>query len=256
MVVVMIAIISTAVLVQANTPPASFGEVSLVKVHPGMNDNYLATLKITKKVNNNLKKAKTISSWQLYKRVYPVRGSLDFNFSTFTVFASGKKLNSLTDLSGYEVAAKELKVKEHQASIGTLPSIRKVVGRDPYAFKMNAGTSGVSKAGDYVLLSRIKANTGSLEAYEKTLEMLNPFLDEAKKVGKLKGWNEWKRAIATNIDGASDYTIDFAFNNMDEALSYSSGKVDLITEFKKVYPKEDYPAFCAKQIALRELVTQ
>ena len=31
---------------------------------------------------------------------------------------------------------------------------------------------------------------------------------------------------------------------------------DVIRAFKKVYPKEDYPAFCAKQIALRELVTQ
>ncbi len=43
---------------------------------------------------------------------------------------------------------------------------------------------------------------------------------------------------------------------MDEALKYFSRKVDLISQIKKVYPKDDYPAFCAKQIALRELVTQ
>lgn len=37
---------------------------------------------------------------------------------------------------------------------------------------------------------------------------------------------------------------------------YYSSKVDIITEFKKVYLKDDYPAFCAKQIALREFFTQ
>jgi hypothetical protein len=38
------AILPTAVLVQAQSPPTPNNEVTFVKVHPGMNDNYLASL--------------------------------------------------------------------------------------------------------------------------------------------------------------------------------------------------------------------
>jgi hypothetical protein len=38
------AILPTAVLVQAQSPTAPYGEVTLVKVYSGVNDNYLASL--------------------------------------------------------------------------------------------------------------------------------------------------------------------------------------------------------------------
>ena len=253
---IVLATMSTTALVQAQTASAPYGEVSFIKVNPGMGESFIAANKIMKKLNNSQKKAKVISSWQLYKRVYPLHGSLDFNYATFTVFPGGKEMQAVKDLSIWDSAVKELTAKEHLASIGTLPTIRTTVEKDLYVYKMGAGAGGSSKAGEYVLLSRIKVNTGSMDAYEKTLEMLKPVMEEAIKAGKLKSWNVWKRMIATNIDGVSHFTIGFIFNNMEDALAYSSGKVDTIAEFKKAHPKEDYTAFRAKQVSLREVVSQ
>ncbi|MBC7572294.1 MAG: hypothetical protein H7319_21575 [Spirosoma sp.] len=255
-VAIIIATMSTSTIVKAQTPAAPYGEVTFVQVYPGMNDSYLAANKIVKKVNNNLKTAKAISTWQLYKRVYPVHGSSDFNFATFVVYASGKEMQALRDPSNYDAAAKELTTKEHQASLGTLPSIRTVVDRDLYTFRMGAGTAGSAKAGDYVVLTRVKATAGNIDAYEKMLETVKPAIEEAIKAGKLKSWNVWKRTLATNIDGASDFTVGFSFSNMDDALAYASDKVNIAAEFKKVYPKDDYTTFRAKQVTLREVVAQ
>ncbi len=253
---IIIALFSVTSLCQAQTAPAPYGEVAFINVNPGMNDNYLAANKILKKLYNGLKASKAVSSWQLYKRVYPVHGNMDFDYATFTVYASGKEMQARKDQTVADAPMKELTAKEIGASIGSLPTMRTIVDRDLYSFRMGAGAAGSTKVGDYVALTRVKATAGNIDAYEKMLETVKPALEEAIKAGKMKSWNVWKRTFATNIDGASDFTIGFSFSNMDEALAYSSGKVDIGTYFKKAYPKDDYATFRSKQVTLREVVSQ
>ena len=137
--------------------------------------------------------------------------------------------------ASYNAPFKELSAKEIVDAVGSFSNIRTIVARDLYTFRFGAG--GGTKPGDYVMLTRVKASSGNLDAYEKTLESLKPVIEEAIKAGKLKSWNVWKRTLATNVAGASDYTIGFAFNTLDEALSYASGKVEISADFKKVFPK-------------------
>ena len=253
---IVIALFSTSNFCQAQTASAPYGEVSFVKVAAGMNDNYLAACKILKKLNNGRKAAKAINSWQLYKRIYPMHQGLDYDFATFEVYPSGKEMQARKEFTAWDTPMKDLTAKEISASIGLLNGMRTILDRDLYSYRMGAGTSGSAKAGDYILITRVKATAGNLDAYEKTLETVKPAVEEAIKAGKLKSWNVWKRTLATNTDGDSDFTIGFSFSSMDEALAYASGKVDVAAEFKKLYPKDDYAAFRIKQVALRNVVKQ
>ena len=249
-----IALFSSSNFCQAQTASVPYGEVAFIKVAPGMNDNYLAACKILKKLNNGRKAAKAIDTWQLYKRVYPMHEGLDYDFATFEVFPSGKEMQARKELTAWDAPLKDLTAKEISTSIGSLNGIRTVLDRDVYSFRMGAGTS--VKAGDYMLLSRVKATAGNLDAYEKTLETLKPVVEEAIKAGKLKSWNVWKRTLATNVDGDTDFTVAFSFGSMDEALAYASEKVTVAAEFKKLYPKDEFAAFRIKQVALRNMVKQ
>lgn len=231
-----------------------FGEISFVQVHPGMGDSYLNAMKTIKKINNDLKASKTINSWQLYRRVFPSGSSLDFNYATFQVFPSGKEMQARKDWGAWDAPIKELSAKEVLGTFTTMNTVRTVVARDLYNFKIGAG--GGTKPGGYVILSRVKVTGNNMEAYEKLMESIKPAIEEAIKAGKLTSWNIWKRTFATNIDGASDYTIGFGFTTMDEALSWGSGKTDASAEYKKVFPKEDYNVFRSKLASLREIVAQ
>jgi hypothetical protein len=247
---IIIALFSTTPLCQAQTPLAPYEEVSFVKVSPGMNENYLAVNKVAKKPNPARKAAKAVSTWQLYKRVYPMHGSMAFDYATFTAFPCGKEMQARKDQAAPDAPAKDLTAKEISVSIRSLPTM-KTADHDLYTFRLGAG--GSAKTGDYVLLTRVKAAAGNLEAYEKMLETVKPAVEEAIKTGKLKSWHVWK---CTQADAACDYTISFTFGSMDEALAYASSKVNVAAEFKKVYPAEDYAAFRAKQTSLREVVAQ
>ncbi len=246
-----ITIVTTAVTAFAQNP---YGEVNFVKVHAGMGDSYLDAMKTIKKVNNGLKASKTINSYQLYRRVLPSGSSMDFNYATLTVFPSGKEMESRKDWGPWDAPMKELSAKEMIETLTSLNTLRTVVARDLYSFRFGVGNS--IKTGDYVMLSRVKVTSANMEAYEKMLETAKLSVGEAMKDGKIKGWNVWKRTFATNIDGASDFTIGFTFSTMDEALTWASGKVDLAAYFKKAYPKDDYNAFRTKQWSLREIVAQ
>lgn len=246
-----VAILTTGSFAIAQNP---YGEVNFVKVNPGMGDSYLDVMKTIKKINNGLKASKTISSWQLYRRVFPSGSSMDFNYATLQIFPSGKEMESRKDWGPWEAPIKELSAKEIIETFTPLNTLRTVIARDLYTFRFGVG-SGI-KTGEYVMLSRVKVTSANMEAYEKMLEIAKPAVEEAIKAGKIKGWNVWKRTFATNIDGASDFTIGFTFSTMDEALTWASGKVDLAANFKKVYPKDDYNAFRTKQWSLREIVGQ
>jgi hypothetical protein len=231
-----------------------YGEVTFVEVHPGMADTYLNAMKGIKKINNGLKASKTINSWQLYRRVFPSGSSVGFNYATFQVFPSGKEMQARKDWGPWDAPVKDLSAKEVISTFTNTSTVRTVLARDLYTFKMGVG--GGTKPGEYVVLTRVKVIGSNLEAYEKLLESVKPAIEEAIKSGKLKGWNVWKRTFATNVDGASDYTIGFSFATLDAALSWASGKTDPADEFKKVYPKEDYNVFRSKLSSLRDLVTQ
>jgi hypothetical protein len=231
-----------------------YGEVNFVKVNPGMGESYLEDMKTIKKLNNGLKAGKTITSWQFYRRVYPSGSSMDFDYATLQVFASGKEMQSRIGWAPWDAPMKELTAKEIFNTFTSLNNVRTVVARDLYTFKMGVG--GGIKPGEYVSLTRVKVTGTNMEAYEKLLESVKPAIEEAIKAGKIKGWNVWKRTFATNVGSASDYTVSFSFSSMDEALSWASGKTDPAAEYKKVYPKEDYNVFRSKLAGLREIVAQ
>ena len=234
-----------------------YGEVNFIEVHPGMADTYLNAMKGIKKINNGLKANKTINSWQLYRRVFPSGSAVGFNYATFQVFPSGKEMQARKDWGPWDAPVKDLSAKDVISTFTNMNTVRTVLARDLYTFKMGVGGAGNgAKSGDYVSLARVKVTAANMEAYEKLLESVKPAIEEAIKAGKIKSWNVWKRTFATNVDGASDYTIGFSFATLDEALSWASGKTDPSAEYKKVYPKEDYNVFRSKLASLREMVAQ
>ena len=89
-----------------------FGEVSFVKVKPGMTESYLIDMKTTKKINNGLKANKTINSWQLYRRVYPRGSEMEFDYVTFQVYPGVKEMESRKDWIPWNAPMKELSAKE------------------------------------------------------------------------------------------------------------------------------------------------
>lgn len=228
-----------------------------MEVHPGMTDTYLAAMKTLKKVNNSLKANKTINSWQLYRRIYPSGSSVGFNYATFQVFPSGKEMQARKDWGPWDAPVKELSAKEVLSTFSPMNTVRTVLARDLYTYKMGVGgAANGSRPGDYVSVTRVKVTAANMEAYEKLLESIKPAIEEAIKAGKIKSWNVWKRTFATNVDGASDYTIGFSFASLDDALSWASGKADLAVEYKKIFPKEDYNVFRSKLASLRDMVAQ
>ncbi len=252
----LIATISITVTAHAQTSSSTYLEATYIKVTPGMNENYLNANKIFKKLNDGRKAAKAINFWGLYRRVYPIKGNFDFDYAILEMFPSGKEMQARKEMTAWDEPIKGLTAKEISTSIGVLNNVRTVVGRDIFDPRFGVGDATVLAVGDYVLRSKIKVSDANLDAYEKTLEMVKPVMEEAIKSGKIKSWNVLRRAVATNIDGDYDFLVVFYFKNLDEALAYSSGIVTVADEFKKVFPKDDYAAFRSKQMALREIIGQ
>ncbi len=242
---------------QAQTSNSEYLEATYIKVTPGMNESYLNANKIFKKLNDGRKAAKAINFWGLYRRVYPIKGSFDFDYAILELFPSGKEMQARKEMTAWDEPVKGLTAKEISTSIGILNNVRTIVARDIFDPRFGAGNSTITTVvGDYVLRSKIRVSDANMDAYEKTLESVRPVMEEAIKAGKFKSWNVLKRAIATNADGDYDFLVTFYFKNLDEALAYSSGNVTVADEFKKVFPKDDFAAFRSKQMALREIIGQ
>ena len=231
-----------------------FGEVNFVKVKPGMNESYLIDMKTTKKINNGLKANKAISSWQLYRRVYPRGSEMDFDYVTFQVYPSAKEMEARKDWITLNPIMKEMSAKETIDYLSSLGNVRTVVQTELYDYKMGVGAA--AKPGDFVQLNLINANPGSNDAVEKMWESLKPVIEECIKAGKIKGYNVWKRTYVTNMGYKNDYTVSFSFSSLEQALAWASGKTGMAEEFKKVYPKEDFAAFGPKLNTLRVVIAQ
>jgi hypothetical protein len=231
-----------------------FGEVTFIKVKPGMTESFLIDMKASKKINNGLKANKTISSWQLFRRVYPRGSEMEFDYATLQVFPSAKEMESRKDWAPWNPVMKELSAKEIIDYFTSLGNVRTNVQTELYDYKMGVGAAG--KPGDFVQLNLINANPGSNDAVEKMWESLKPVYEECIKAGKLKGYNVWKRTYVTNQGYANDYTVSFSFSSLEQALAWASGKTGVAEEFKKIYPKEDFAAFGPKLNSLRVVVAQ
>ncbi len=231
-----------------------YGEVSFVKVKPGMTESYLIDMKTSKKINNGLKANKTISSWQLFRRVYPRGSEMEFDYATLQVYPSAKEMESRKDWAPWNAPMKELSAKETIDYLSSLGNVRSTVRTELYDYKIGVGSG--AKPGDFVQLNLINANPGSNDAVEKMWESLKPVIEECIKAGKLKGFNVWKRTYVTNVGYTNDYTVSFSFSSMEQALSWASGKTGMAEEYKKIYPKEDFTAYGTRLNSLRVVVAQ
>jgi hypothetical protein len=233
---------------QAQNP---YGEVNFIKTLPNMGESFLIDMKTAKKLQNGRVANKTITSWQLYRRILPRGSNTDYNYATLSVFPSGKEMKAE---GTYDAVVKELSAKEISEFLTSLGNTRSVIATDLYTYKWGVGSKII--AGEYVQLNLVNAKKGSNDAYEKLLETLKPVVEECIKAGELKGFNVWKRTYATNVGGESDYTVTFTFATLDQALSWASGKTGMADEYKKVYPKDDVANLNIKLNELRDLVSQ
>lgn len=229
-----------------------FGEVSFIKVKPNMSESFLIDMKTTKKINNGLKASKTISSWQLYRRVYPRGSEMTFDYATLQVFPGAKEMESRKDWMPWNPVMKELSAKEIIDYFTSLGNVRTIVQTELYTYKIGVGAA--AKPGDFVQLNLVNANPGSNDAVEKMWESLVPVIEECIKAGKLKGYNIWKRTYVTNAGYTNDYTVSFTFSSMEQALAWASGKTGMAEEYKKIYPKEDFAAYGPRLNSLRVIV--
>jgi len=227
-----------------------YGEVNFIKTLPNMNESFLIDMKTSKILANSRVANKTINSWQLYRRTLPRGSSMDYNYSTLSVFPSGIEMKAE---GTWDTGFKAMSVSEITGFLTSLNNVRTTVATDLYTYKWGVGAKIIP--GEYVQLNLVDVKKGSGGAYEKLLETLKPVLEECIKAGELKGFNVWKRTYATNIS-ESDYTVSFTFTTVDQALSWASGKTGMGDEYKKVYPKDDIANFTTKLNELRDLVSQ
>ncbi len=231
-----------------------YGEVSFIKVKPGMNESYLIDMKTTKKINNALKANKTINSWQLYRRVYPRGSEMDFDYVTLTVFPSAKEMESRKNWVPWDAPMKEMSAKEIIDYISSLGNVRTIVQTELYDYKLGVGAA--LKPGEFVQLNLINVNVGKNGAAEKMWDSAKSVIEECIKAGELKGYNIWKRTYVTNQGYQNDYTATFSFSSFDQAVSWASGKTGMADEFKKIYPTVDFNAFGKRLEAARVIVAQ
>jgi hypothetical protein len=246
-VVVLTILFSTLNVCQAQNP---YGEVNFVKIKPHMNESFLIDMKTSHILANARVANKTFTSWQLYRRAYPRGMSMDYDYTTFSVFPSGKEMKAE---GTWDTGVIALSVQEIADFLTSLGNVRSIVATDLYTGRMGVGANILP--GEYVQLNMVKTKIGSNAAYEKQVVIFIKVVEEYIKAEKLKGYNLWKRTYATNVGGESNYTATFTFSSLDQALSWASGKTTWSEEFKKLYPKDDYNAFSAKLSELREVVS-
>lgn len=231
-----------------------FGEVNFIKVKPGMNESYLIDMKTTKKINNALKANKSISSWQLYRRVYPRGSEMDFDYATLTVYPSGAAMEARKDWATLNAPMKDMSAKEIIDYISSLGNVRTIVKTELYNPKLGVGAA--VKPGEFVQLNLVNVNVGSNGIAEKMWDSVKLVVEECIKTGEVKGYNIWKRTYVTNQGNQSDYTATFSFSSFDQAVSWASDKTGMADEFKKIYPNVDYKAFIKRLEAARVIVAQ
>ena len=248
---IIFALFSTSAIVKAQTAlaPAPYGEVYFMKTLPNMNERFLIDMKTRKKISNARVANKTLSSWQLFRSVYPTGSSMDYNYFTLLVYPSGKEMKENSD-----AAMKDMSVQEISSFYTSINNTRTVVANDLLTYKMGVGSKMLP--GEYVQINSLNVKTGSGAAYIKLLESYKPVIEECIKAGKLKGFNVWQRTYKTNVNGEIDYFVSFSFSTLDQALSWASGKTSQADEYKKVYPKDDIANFTIKLNELRDLVSQ
>jgi hypothetical protein len=245
-VAIIIALFSTSAIVKAQTAPAPYGEVWFMKTLPNMNESFLIDMKTRKKISNARVANKTLSSWQLFRRVYG--SSMDYNYFTFLVYPSGKEMEKNSD-----AAFKDISVQEISSFYSSINNVRTVEANDLLTYKMGVGAKMLP--GEYLQINSVNVKTGSGAAYLKLVESYKPVMEECIKAGKLKGFSVWARTYKTNVNGEIDYFVSYSFSTLDQALSWQSGKTGATDEYKKVFPKDDIANFTIKVNELRDLVS-
>jgi hypothetical protein len=234
--------------IQAQNP---YGELNFIKTLPDMNESFLIDMKTSKKLANGRVANKTITSWQLYRRVYPRGSNMDYNYATLSVFPSGVEMKAE---GTWDAPVRELSVSEIASFLTSINNVRTTVATDLMSYKMGVGSRVVP--GDHIQINSVNVIEGRNNDYEKLIESLKPVFEECIKAGKLKAINMWKRTYATNINGEIDYFVSFSFSTLDQALSWVSGKSGIADEYKKVYPKDDISNLYAKLSEMRDIVSQ
>ncbi len=222
-------------MAQAQEMP--FAEVEQMKITPGMQAEYLAGEAAWKKVHLNRIANKNISSWNLYRRVYPAGANVAYEYMTVTIYANAKALEDKNGSFDYEKIMKGMNVNEIYNGT-SIENARKIVGGGLYQLKLTAGT----KSGKYLQIREVELKSGARDEYLKLLTDLNPTLELAIKNGKTLRRNIWENMVSNGPAFAAVYD----YPNLTEALKNSSGLPTISEEYEKLNPGKKWKEFSEK----------
>ena len=129
---------------------------------------------------------------------------------------------------------------------------RKLVDRQIVTFKM--GLDPNPKPSSWLTIRSVKTSPENNAEYEKALETLKPVLAESAKGGHLTGWSFWAHTFF-NAASPWDYSSVSEYATLDDALKFTKTGLNTASEFKKVYPTQDYKAYSKRLLELRHLVS-
>ena len=210
-----------------NAQEHPFAEVEFMKVTPGMQADYLAGEAVWKKAHMNRIANKNITSWQLYRRVYPSGANVTHEYVTVTVYANAKSLEDKNNSFNWDINTKGMTALEIYTAT-SIEKARTIVGGGLYRHSMVAGTV----RGKYLQVRQVDINGNNRDEYLRLLTEINPTIELAIKNGKTLRRNIWEDMVSAGPKFSAVY--DYA--NLSDAFKNSSGLPTLTEEYEKLNP--------------------
>lgn len=225
------AMVATA---QSSTP---FQPVYLVreymKVKPAMQEDYLKTEALWKKVHQRRIAEGRIISWQLFRLVAPSGTSGEYDYMTVTAYKSGKEMDDLNTYMNWDYITKGMSVAEITLANDT-ELTRSLVNSQWLRL-----LERVQPTGKYVEVSELSVQPGKGGELEKLEKMMNPIFVDVCASGKIAGWRFGEMIYSKNSSGG--YYRVITTNTINDMLTWADNKT-LENSFKKIYPGKDFDA--------------
>jgi len=225
-------------LLQAQTPANSdqlFIVKEFMKVEPGMEEAYLKTEQLWKKVHQRRVDEGKIVSWSLTRRTFSGTDA-PYDYVLFTAYKSGKEMDEANSSMNWDYVTKGMTVEELVIANNTTKT-RKLVSSQ---LLMGLNRVQPQQNNRYMKITQVKAAPEKSDELEKMETMMKPVFEEACKKGNVTGWRFGKN-LYPQATGAANYYRAVAAANMDDMLKIESGDF-LAAAFKKVHPTKDWKA--------------
>ncbi len=214
----------------SQTTPAVFATVTLQKVEPGKDKEFLKMLSENWKPMHQVRKQSgKITNWRLYKVLFAGTND-EYNYVTVSYFDSWAKTEPNDD---WPELLKKSNPKADQAIFARTTELRKIVRQSVYS-RVDATAANNSPI-KFVEIDFMKVKEGQGAEYVKVeKEVWKPLHQVLVTDGKRAGWGLWQLILP----GGSQNTHDYVTSNIYSSYGQmAEGNYE--EAFKKAHPGKD-----------------